>query len=114
MEDEGSIRDLAHEFLRPVAYHVISARNAGEALKLSDKCKEKTDLLLTDIVMPGMNGFEPARKLRKSLPGAKLLFMSGYAKPADTHGMIRLTDNLISKPVSIRRLAIKLREILYK
>lgn len=112
VEDEAIIRDLLHEFLKSVGYQVLSAGNASDALELAGRHKGEIHLMLTDIVMPGMNGFELAKKLRKSLPKTKLLFMSGYAKPTDTHGMIRLTNNLINKPISIHDLAIKLREIL--
>ncbi len=62
--------------------------------------------------MPGMNGFELAKHVKNSLPGIKLLFMSGYIKPTDTHGMIKLNNNLIEKPIHLDALAVKIREML--
>jgi PAS domain S-box-containing protein len=111
-EDEESIRLMLEDFLKSIGYTVLTACNGKEALELAESHKGKIHLLLTDIVMPGMNGFELAKRLKKALPEIKLLFMTGYIKPTSTQEMMKIKDNLIDKPVSIHALSIKLREIL--
>ncbi len=113
-EDEDNIRLMLKDFLQSIGYTVLTACNGKEALELAESHKGKIHLLLTDIVMPGMNGFELAKHLRDSYPEIELLFMSGYAKPTDTHKMMDITDNLIDKPIAIHALAVKLRKILGK
>jgi PAS domain S-box-containing protein len=111
-EDEDCIRLMLKDFLKSIGYTVISACNGKEALEFAKNHKEPVHLLLTDVVMPGMNGFELAKQVKEFLPETKILFMSGYAKPTDTHKMMRINDNLIQKPIVLHALAVKLREIL--
>ena len=111
-EDEDIIRRMLQDFLQSIGYAVLSASNGKEALELAQKHKGEIHLLLTDIVMPKMNGFELSKQLRNLFPEIKLLFMSGYAKPADIHKMISVTNNLIDKPINLYALAVKIREIL--
>ena len=111
-EDEEGIRLMLEGFLQSLGYTVLTACDGKKALEIAESHKGKINLLLTDIVMPGMNGFELGKKLKKSIPDIKLLFMSGYIKPTSTQEMMKISDNLIDKPVSIHALSIKLREIL--
>ena len=111
-EDEDSMRNMIQNFLQSIGYTVLPACNGKDALEIAEKHKDPIHLLLTDIVMPGMNGFDLAKHVKNSFPEMKLLFMSGYAKPTDTHKMMKIGDNLIEKPVSIYALAVKLRKIL--
>jgi CheY-like chemotaxis protein len=62
--------------------------------------------------MPGMNGFELEKQIRDSAPEIKLLFMSGYDNPTITDKMMKISDNLIQKPINLPALAVKLRKIL--
>jgi PAS domain S-box-containing protein len=111
-EDEDIIRRMLQDFLRSIGYAVLSASNGKEALELAQKHKGEIHLLLTDIVMPKLNGFELSKQLRNLFPEIKLLFMSGYAKPADIHKMIGVTNNLIDKPINLYAMAVKIREVL--
>jgi CheY-like chemotaxis protein len=114
VEDEDSIRVMLQDFLQSIGYAILPACNGKEAFELARNRKKRIHLLLTDVVMPGMNGFELAKRVKKLLPGIKLLFMSGYANQTDTQEMLKMNKNLIQKPISISDLGVKLREILEK
>ena len=105
---------MLKDFLLSLGYTVLSASDGKEALELTKNHKGQIHILLADVVMPWMNGFELAKHVRTSFPKIKLLFMSGYAKPTDTHKMLKLNDKLIDKPINLHTLAINLREILEK
>jgi PAS domain S-box-containing protein len=111
-EDEDSMRNMLQNFLQSIGYTVLPACNGKNALEIAKNHKEPIHVLLTDVVMPEMNGFDLAKHVKNSFPEMKLLFMSGHAKPTDTHKMMKIGDNLIEKPVSIYALAVKLRKIL--
>ena len=111
-EDEESMRMMLQNFLQSIGYAVLPACNGKEALELVEKHKEQIRLLLTDITMPGMNGFELEKQIRDSAPEIKLLFMSGYDNPTITDKMMKISDNLIQKPINLPALAVKLRKIL--
>jgi CheY-like chemotaxis protein len=112
VDDEDIVRNMLENFLGSIGYTVISACNGEEALKIAENHKKPIHVLLTDIVMPGMNGFELAKKIKASLPEIKLLYMSGYNKPTDTNQMTGTNKNFINKPICIYTIANKLREIL--
>ena len=113
-EDEEVIRAYMALILRNLGYHVIEAANGEQALRLVHEARGvKIDLLLTDLVMPKMNGNELAYRIRELLPQIKVLFCSGYPeKLAARNGMIAPTIRFLQKPVVPRTLAIKVREVL--
>ena len=111
-EDEESMRRMLQNFLQSIGYAVLPACNGKEALELVEKHKKQIHLLLTDIAMPGMNGFELAKQIRNSSPEIKLLFMSGYVNPTKTDIMMNTSGKFIQKPIVLHALAAKLREIL--
>ena len=113
-EDEEVIRAYMALILRDLGYHVIEAADGEQALRLlRGACGLKIDLLLTDLVMPKMNGKELAYRIRELLPQIKVLFCSGYPeKLAARNGMIAPTIRFLQKPVVPRTLAIKVREVL--
>ena len=112
VDDEDSLRRMLCDFLQSIGYTVLSACNGKEALKITESHKGQIHILLTDIVMPGMDGFELARRIKGSHPEIKLIFMSGHIKPTDTHKMMRINNNLIDKPINLHSLSVKIREIL--
>jgi two-component system, cell cycle sensor histidine kinase and response regulator CckA len=113
VEDETSVRELALRILRHLGYNVLSASNGGEALILTEKHRETIDLLMTDVVMPGMNGRELAERLLRIQPGMKVLFTSGYTENVIVHhGIVEDNLNFIGKPYSMQALALKIREVL--
>jgi PAS domain S-box-containing protein len=79
VEDEWAVRSLIQHVLRDAGYAVLEAGTGTAALELAGKCRERIDLLLTDVAMPGMTGKEVAQRLRAERPGLRVLFISGYA-----------------------------------
>ena len=113
VEDEEAVGDLIREVLETNGYTVLMARQGAEALRLAGAHPGPIDLLLTDIVMPGMSGLELARQLSRSRPGIKLLFSSGYTDYAAFRREVSGTGAaFIQKPISPGLLARKVREVL--
>lgn len=113
VEDEESVRKLALAMLKNLGYRVIEARDGEEALMLADRHGGKIDLLMTDIVMPGINGRELSERLTRAYPAMKTLFTSGYTEDVIVrHGVIDSQLNFIGKPYSLQGIARKIREAL--
>ncbi|MBJ7353269.1 MAG: PAS domain-containing protein [Thermoleophilaceae bacterium] len=113
VEDSESLRPLVIRALGRHGYKILSASSAEEALELADEHPGEIDLLLTDIVMPGLNGRELAEILAEKMPGLKVLFTSGY--PADLvirEGIAESEINFIEKPFRAVALADKVRAVL--
>ncbi len=112
-EDEEMVRDLAVEIFREAGYTVLDAGNGTAALAISDSHEGCIDLLVTDMVMPGMNGIELARRVCDSRPGIPVLFMSGYAEDAKERlGDLDERRAFLQKPITPTKLSRKVREIL--
>ncbi len=92
VEDEISIRALARTVLEEQGHTVLEAGDAAEAMRLSEQHQGPIHLLLTDVVMPGMNGFELASRLRSLRPEMKLLFISGYMGGSADQSSVRPKD----------------------
>jgi CheY-like chemotaxis protein len=113
VEDQAVVRRYAAAALRTFGYQVIEAENAEEALRVCERESERINLVLTDVVMPGLSGRELADRLKKSQPGIKVMFMSGYTDDAIVHhGALEKDAEFIQKPFSPDQLAIKVREML--
>jgi CheY-like chemotaxis protein len=95
VEDEGAVRSLARRVLESAGYGVVEARYGDEALLVSERHDGCIDMLLTDLVMPGMSGSELAERLAADRPELKVLFMSGYA---DEMEPFRETGAFLPKP----------------
>src|SRR5207244_4458784 len=79
VEDQDQLRALMSAFLEKLGYTVMAASRPSEALDLARQCKREIDLLLSDVVMPGMHGPELAQQICQIYPRIKTLFVSGYA-----------------------------------
>ncbi|MCF8050305.1 MAG: PAS domain S-box protein [Desulfobacterales bacterium] len=113
VEDEGSILILTRKMLEGLGYTVLTAGIPGDALRLAEGHVGKIHLLITDVVMPEMNGRDLAGQLQTYYPDLKCLFMSGYtANVIAHHGVLEEGVHFIHKPVSKRNLAVKVREVL--
>lgn len=111
VEDEDAVRRLAARVLRKDGHEVTEAALPGEALELVEKGDLDVDLLLTDVVMPGMNGPELADRLHEFLPHARVLYISGYTDSAfSSRGMEIPADRLLSKPFTPEELLQRVRE----
>ncbi|MEW6266352.1 MAG: PAS domain S-box protein [Thermodesulfobacteriota bacterium] len=113
VEDEKQILDVGRAILEMYGYRVLAAQSPGEALVLAEKHEGDLHLLVTDVVMPIMNGRELKERLEKIKPGVKCLFMSGYTANVVVHrGVLSEGFNFIQKPFSIKELAQKVRQTL--
>jgi two-component system cell cycle sensor histidine kinase/response regulator CckA len=112
-EDEQDVREVAREFLESAGYTVVEARNGSEALRLAGDKSKALDLLVTDMVMPGMTGKELAQRIQALRPGLPAIFMSGYseqtaAETSQSNGSM----HLLTKPFSRSGLLRTIREVL--
>jgi two-component system, cell cycle sensor histidine kinase and response regulator CckA len=113
VEDEESVRELATFVLQECGYTVMTAPEGLAALSLVASCREKIDLLLTDVVMPQMGGRKLAETLLAEHPELRVLFMSGYTDDAVVrHGVLQANANFLQKPFTPNSLAKKVREVL--
>jgi len=113
VEDEESVRELACKIMQKFGYTVMAASCAQECFAMLDGFQGKLDLVLTDVVMPDMNGRELFEKLREQHVADKVLFMSGYTDQIiDRHGILEDGFHFIQKPFAVESLAEKVLSIL--
>jgi PAS domain S-box-containing protein len=113
VEDDEGVRRLARVILGHYGYGVLEAATGMEALEVARESDDHIDLLLADVVMPGMSGLELARALSEVNPGMKVLYMSGYSEEAIArHGLLDPENNFIQKPFTPAGLTSKLREVI--
>ena len=113
VEDEPAIMRMAQMMLRSLGYRVIAAGTPNLAIELAREHGGELSLLLTDVVMPEMNGRDLARQLSALCPGVKTLFMSGYtANVIAHHGVLEEGMAFIQKPFSMNELGVKIRMVL--
>ena len=112
-EDESALRELIQELLEGNGYRVLVAEDALKAIELAEGYEGTIHLLLTDVVMPRMNGRELAQRIKERRPGLRVLYMSGYGEDFIAHrGVVEEGASLISKPFTQESLARRLREAL--
>jgi len=113
VEDQEAVRAFTAAALRQRGYQVLEASNGTEAIAVAGGYPGRIHLLVTDVVMPGMNGKELSGRLRDSLPGLPVLFVSGYTADAIAHrGVLDRGVALLYKPFSPDELAAKVRSAL--
>ena len=112
-EDNEQLRELAVLVLRSRGYRVLPAANSEEVDAICRREKGKIDLLLTDVVMPRINGTEIAKRVAQQRPGIRVLFMSGYTTDSTVHhGLLETGVAFLQKPFTPAALAAKVREVL--
>lgn len=113
VEDEPAVLELGRMMLEALGYRVLTAQSPNEAAGIAHQHAGEVHLLMTDVVMPGMNGRELAEKLTAVYPNLKSLYTSGYtANVIAHHGVLDEGVQIIQKPFSMKELAIKVREAL--
>jgi PAS domain S-box-containing protein len=113
VEDDDMVRTLAKSILEKRGYRVLSAPTGEAGVELLDRHQGPLDLLLTDIVLPGMNGRDLSKRASARFPGVRTLFMSGYTDEVISHhGVLQEGIAFIQKPFSVRDLASRIRQML--
>jgi CheY-like chemotaxis protein len=112
-EDEASLLEVLRQLLEGLGYRVLCAADGQEAVDVSRGFEGSVDLLLTDVVMPRMDGRTAAARISASRPGIAVLFMSGYTRDLMESGLPELSRcGFIAKPFSLELLAKRIREVL--
>jgi PAS domain S-box-containing protein len=113
VEDEESVRQLVRETLAAKGYRVVEADNGESGVAVAAKHQGKIDLVITDVVMPGMGGRELVKQLAQTRPETKVLYLSGYTEDAIvSEGTIESGAAFLQKPFTLQNLARKVREVL--
>jgi PAS domain S-box-containing protein len=112
VEDDAALRTMAKRVLVAAGYTVLEARSPTDAIDLSERHQGLLDLLLTDVVMPAMNGRAMAERIGESRPGLRVLFMSGYTDDdVVRRGVVTATAEFLQKPFTPEQLMRRVREV---
>ncbi|MCA9556858.1 MAG: response regulator, partial [Myxococcales bacterium] len=113
VEDQAEVREVARQVLRRYGYHVLVASNAGEALLHCERHPLPIQVLLTDVVMPQMNGRDLALRLAPLRPDMRVIYMSGYTDNGVVeHALLEPGVAFVQKPIVPEQLARKVRAVL--
>ena len=113
VEDEEQVRVVAASILRRAGYSVLAAASPGEAISIAERAEKPIDLLVTDVIMPKMNGRLLAERLVAGQPGIKVLFMSGYTDDIILHhGVLDGAVAFLQKPLTRDSLTRRVRQVL--
>jgi len=113
VDDDPTMLDLVAEVLNPLGYKVLLANNGEEALEIAASGGDKIDLLLTDVMLPGIKGQELAQKMITAYPEIRVLFMSGYLCPSMAHSTSEKGfEAFLQKPFTPSAMLRKMRKLL--
>lgn len=114
VEDEASLLELTRKFLEGIGYKVLDAGSGEAAIRIAEQSNERIDLLLTDVVMPGLNGRQTARRITELRPGISVLYVSGYFHDAfeDDEAPLPPDSAILEKPFTFDQLAAKIHPLL--
>ncbi len=113
VEDDEAVRAVAQRSLVRFGYDVVPASRGVDAVRIAKEFEGKIHLLLTDIMMPGMNGVEVASAIAKVRPGIHIFFMSGYAdQDLVRQGLLEPGTHFLQKPFTPQELAERIRRII--
>jgi CheY-like chemotaxis protein len=113
VEDDGDLRAYIAEILRGLGYRVRAVQSPSAALPILQDTHERVDLLLTDVVMPGINGRDLGRQAQALRPGLPILYMTGYSRNAVVHhGRLDEGVEVLQKPIGQQLLGERVRDLL--
>lgn len=113
VEDQEQVLELARSILEMYGYNVLATRSAPQAVKIAQERSGTIDLLLSDVVMPQMNGRQLSSAVKATSPGIRTLFMTGYPSHfADPQGLLEDGIELIEKPFTVKALVTRVRKVL--
>jgi two-component system cell cycle sensor histidine kinase/response regulator CckA len=111
VEDQSELRNLIHEYLQGLGYRVLDAGVPGQAIQIARRFTQEIDLLLTDVVMPSMNGRALAQQLRPLYAKMRVLYVSGFTDQTLEQDVRDPNNAFLPKPFLLRELATKIREL---
>jgi CheY-like chemotaxis protein len=115
IDDEGMIIDVGEQMLKTIGYKVILAGSGKEAIELFKENQDKIDMVILDMIMPGVSGGETYDRIKEINPRVKVLLSSGYSIDGQAEEILeRGCNSFIQKPYNIKELSYKLREILVR
>ncbi len=113
VEDDEAVRAVAERALGRFGYRVLAASRGEDAVRIAGEHDGAIDLLLTDIMMPGMNGVEVAASVARARPGIRVFFMSGFAdQDLVRQGLLQPGTHFLQKPFTPQELAARIRLVL--
>ena len=113
LDDEAMILDVGQEILKELGYAVLIARGGKEAIEIYEENKDTVDVVILDMIMPGMGGGETYDRLKKISPDIKVLLSSGYSIDGQAQEILdRGCDGFIQKPFNVKELSQEVRKIL--
>lgn len=113
VEDEPGILEMTRTMIEQKGYTVLSAASPAAAVQMGRDCTDRIHLLITDVIMPEMNGRDLAEQMRSLFPDIRVLFMSGYTANVIVHqGMLDKGVDFLQKPFSTNDLALKVRQVM--
>lgn len=114
VEDEASLLELTRKFLQDIGYKVLDASNGEDAIQIAEQFNDRIDLVLTDVVLPGINGREATRRIKQLRPGISVLYISGYIHDAFAGDDEPLPPDhqALEKPFTFDQLAAKINTLL--
>ncbi|MBU0520554.1 response regulator [bacterium] len=114
VEDDASLRNLLERYLTQMAYSVIAESNACAALETLEQHRDQIALIMTDVSLPGMDGYQLLEKVRQDYPHIPVIFMTGLGGDPDSPNDDLQPDALLKKPISLAEIKIAIEEILLK
>jgi two-component system cell cycle sensor histidine kinase/response regulator CckA len=113
VEDDSAVRAVARRALLRFGFNVLPAAGGEEALQVANEHNGEIDLLLTDVMMPGMNGVEVAKRIQRLRPGIRVFYMSGYAdQDLVGQGLLQPGTHFLQKPFTPQELGGRVRDVL--
>lgn len=112
VEDEADLRDLLSRILQDNHYQVLEAEDGEQALRVANRSPTRIDLVLTDLIMPGLSGYDVAQKIRAIRPGIKIIYITGYVDAKKQFHRLQRDERLLEKPVHPEQLLSSVREML--
>lgn len=112
VEDEPTVREVTRKLLQRLGYTVLVAESGKEGMKRFREHPTVVDLVITDVVMPGITGTEMAAELRREAPGTRFLFVSGYASRELSQAPGEPPEPFLAKPYTLQELAVAVRDVL--